>query len=271
MVRRVKAYLKCMKIITDEDTLHKMSMECEPPLGGLPPPLNTVRKRNPSPTPSLASSASSSPSQYSQDPPSPDKRGVLAAAPNKFGAASPQAVKKLLSLSEQSRPRQKSQLTGENSKESPKDASRETSEQLQPVNTPVNLTKESSSVSARPKSRGQQANGCSSQGRNRSQSPQLPARHRRHPQQYHRHQHSGQTLSVHHAIPVSTICPGSPLSSQAWGHSSSVGGRLLHQGGLSIIPRVVHRGPSIAPGVPTPYYLHSGPEDEDDETQVSAV
>merc|ERR1719436_2010631 len=62
MVRRVKAYLKSMKVITNEEELHKMSMECEPPLGGLPPPppLSTTRKRNPSPTPSAASSASSS-------------------------------------------------------------------------------------------------------------------------------------------------------------------------------------------------------------------
>ena len=36
MVRRVKAYLKTMKVITDEDELHKMSLECEPPLGGIP-------------------------------------------------------------------------------------------------------------------------------------------------------------------------------------------------------------------------------------------
>ena len=44
MVRRVKAYLKSMKVITNEEELHKMSMECEPPQGGLPPPppINTV-------------------------------------------------------------------------------------------------------------------------------------------------------------------------------------------------------------------------------------
>ena len=36
MVRRVKAYLKSMKVITDEDILHRMSLECEPPLGGIP-------------------------------------------------------------------------------------------------------------------------------------------------------------------------------------------------------------------------------------------
>merc|ERR1719150_794267 len=65
MVRRVKAYLKSMKVITDEEELHKMSMECEPPSGGLPPPLSTTRKRNPSPTPSAVSSASSTPSHYS--------------------------------------------------------------------------------------------------------------------------------------------------------------------------------------------------------------
>ncbi len=35
MVRRVKAYLKNMKVITDEEKLHAMSLECEPPVGGL--------------------------------------------------------------------------------------------------------------------------------------------------------------------------------------------------------------------------------------------
>ena len=101
MVRRVKAYLKSMKVITNEEELHKMSMECEPPLGGLPPPppINTVRtlhicplptntyavqvrKRNPSPSPSAVSSASSTPSHYSNND---DKRNCLTAAPNKFG------------------------------------------------------------------------------------------------------------------------------------------------------------------------------------------
>merc|ERR1719350_1269276 len=56
MVRRVKAYLKNMQVITNEDELHKMSLECEPPSGGVPHPpaatvLSTVRKRNPSPSP----------------------------------------------------------------------------------------------------------------------------------------------------------------------------------------------------------------------------
>ena len=34
MVRRVKAYIKNMKVITDEEKLLAMSMECEPPSGG---------------------------------------------------------------------------------------------------------------------------------------------------------------------------------------------------------------------------------------------
>ena len=104
----MKAYLKSMKVITDEEELHRMSQEVEPPSGGLAPPplpvLNTVkintskekkqalniqinfqvRKRNPSPSPSAASSSSSTPSQYSH---AEDKRlgHYLAAAPNKFG------------------------------------------------------------------------------------------------------------------------------------------------------------------------------------------
>ena len=42
MVRRVKAYLNNMKIITDEDKLHQMSLECEPPVGGIPMAIQTV-------------------------------------------------------------------------------------------------------------------------------------------------------------------------------------------------------------------------------------
>lgn len=101
MVRRVKAYLKNMKVITDEEKLHAMSLECEPPVGGgtlastavaamqLPQP--SLRKRNPSPTPSAVSSTSSALSN--------GDKGKSPLQP-KFGAASPQAVKKLLALSE---------------------------------------------------------------------------------------------------------------------------------------------------------------------------
>ena len=101
MVRRVKAYLKSMKVITDEEELHRMSQEVEPPAGGvsagLAPPLpaviSSVRKRNPSPSPSAVSSSSSTPSHYSNgtlDQHATDKRlGYLAAAPNKFGQYSP--------------------------------------------------------------------------------------------------------------------------------------------------------------------------------------
>ena len=38
MVRRVKAYLKSMRVITDEEELHRMSQEVEPPSGGQPAP-----------------------------------------------------------------------------------------------------------------------------------------------------------------------------------------------------------------------------------------
>merc|ERR1719245_2008475 len=69
MVRRVKTYLKSMKVITDEEELHRMSLEVEPPSGGLPPPpppaIPSIRKRNPSPSPSAVSSTSSTPSHYS--------------------------------------------------------------------------------------------------------------------------------------------------------------------------------------------------------------
>ena len=48
MVRRVKSYLKNMKIITDykmkdyEEKLHQMSIECEAPVGGIPPSISSL-------------------------------------------------------------------------------------------------------------------------------------------------------------------------------------------------------------------------------------
>ncbi|KAF4533090.1 hypothetical protein B566_EDAN003810 [Ephemera danica] len=93
MVRRVKAYLNQMKVMTDEEQLHKLSLECEP--AGSAPSSVPVRKRHPSPTLSTTSSTSST---------SEGKKGL--GAP-KFGAASPQAVRKMLALSEsKTRPHQ---------------------------------------------------------------------------------------------------------------------------------------------------------------------
>nr|CAD7257644.1 unnamed protein product [Timema shepardi] len=86
MVRRVKAYLNNMRVITDEDKLHILSLECEP--SGSAPNSAPVRKRHPSPTLSTTSSTSST-SEGKKCPPG-----------TKFGAASPQAVRKMLALSE---------------------------------------------------------------------------------------------------------------------------------------------------------------------------
>merc|ERR1712080_253863 len=159
MVRRVKSYLKNMKIVTDykmkdyEEKLHQMSIECEAPVGGIPQSISSLsqhslRKRNPSPTPSAVSSASSA-SHHSNNihnqnnvPASTStvglnsesqKKGMntsgnsfgvnasfsgqsavlnsLSPSHPKFGAASPHAVKKLLALSEQGKTRPKSTNT----------------------------------------------------------------------------------------------------------------------------------------------------------------
>uniref|UniRef100_A0A8D8PXE9 Rap guanine nucleotide exchange factor 6 n=1 Tax=Cacopsylla melanoneura TaxID=428564 RepID=A0A8D8PXE9_9HEMI len=85
MVRRVKAYLAKMKVITDEDKLHMLSNECE--AASVAPGSGNLRKRHPSPTLSTASTASSA------------SEGRKPAAP-KFGSASPTGVRKLLALSE---------------------------------------------------------------------------------------------------------------------------------------------------------------------------
>ncbi|XP_050430519.1 rap guanine nucleotide exchange factor 6 isoform X2 [Adelges cooleyi] len=93
MVRRVKAYLAKMKVITDEEKLHELSMSCEgSSAGGSIMGTGPIRKRHPSPTLSTASSASSA------------SEGLKNSGP-KFGSASPQAVRKLLSLSEPSKTR----------------------------------------------------------------------------------------------------------------------------------------------------------------------
>ncbi|XP_044734898.1 rap guanine nucleotide exchange factor 6 isoform X3 [Chrysoperla carnea] len=97
MVRRVKAYLNNMQVINDESKLHALSLECEGnntsgggsgfgggSSGGSGQP---SRRRHASPAPSTASSTSTT----------SDERKPSG---TKFGAASPQAVRKLLSLSE---------------------------------------------------------------------------------------------------------------------------------------------------------------------------
>lgn len=107
MVRRVKAYLNNMKVITDEDKLHSLSMECEPHGHGSAPNTVTIRKRQPSPTLSTTSSTSST---------SEGKKSLAGSngAGPKFGTASPQAVKKILSLAEttKTRPHQPRHIPG---------------------------------------------------------------------------------------------------------------------------------------------------------------
>nr|CAI5855943.1 unnamed protein product [Callosobruchus analis] len=117
MVRRVKAYLNNLHVETDEQRLHEMSLECEPAaaaatttgsggvgssggVGGMAAGMMggmtgvAVRgKRHPSPAPSTTSSTSSAGGG--------EERKTTA----KFGSASPQAVRKLLALSEPTKTR----------------------------------------------------------------------------------------------------------------------------------------------------------------------
>merc|ERR1719382_953577 len=194
-----------------------------------------TRKRNPSPTPSAVSSASSTPPHYSTGEKQPQfvdekhrlPQSLLAAAPNKFGAASPQAVKKLLSLSEQSRPKVAaserelaSSRVGHQRQKALSASLERTSAGVPDLASPVNLTLESSSVSGRAKENGGGkarvrkaqlslgsaasndsgfgSGGLEQQGRHSvdgqrqcSESPTLPPRRRYH-QHYHR-QHDDET------------------------------------------------------------------------------
>merc|ERR1719234_912427 len=317
MVRRVKAYLKSMKVITDEEELHKMSMECEPPLGGLPPPppLSTTRKRNPSPTPSAVSSASSTPSHYStgekQNLQFGEKsqfldqekhrlpQSLLAAAPNKFGAASPQAVKKLLSLSEQSRPKVAvserdlaSSRVGQQRQKALSASLERGSTGVPDLASPVNLTLESSSVSGRAKESGggksrvrkaqlslgsaasndsgfgsggldQQARHSVDGQRQCSESPTLPPRRRYH-QHYHRQHGKPSGLSVHHAVPVEVVGGGGQqqlLQQQQQQQQQQLGSNQWSEPSRPLIPRAQHRA---APPRHPPYSSYL-PDDDDEE------
>lgn len=153
------------------------------------------------------------------------------------GAASPHAVKKLLSLSEQSsKPRQKpapslEREAGSGGSQVGSVTQAQPRTEVKPADpradqpTPVNLTSESSSVSGRPKEAGgtktkikvrklQNSIGSVTstdsgygQGferleRQHSESPQLPPRRRYH-QHYHRQQHHGKTcltLKLHDCV-----------------------------------------------------------------------
>lgn len=105
MVRRVKAYLNNIKVISEEEHLHQLSLECEPS-GGSAPNTVTIRKRHPSPTLSTTSSTSStSEGRRGQLITGAGVHNTIGIGPPKFGAASPQSVKKILSLSEQNKTR----------------------------------------------------------------------------------------------------------------------------------------------------------------------
>ncbi|KAL5281093.1 RAPGEF2 family protein [Megaselia abdita] len=123
MVKRVKFYLENVKIIEDEDVLHNLSLECEPPnitnnssnnhFGGsgsisggstsAPSTTSSTRKTKNSHRSSPTLSTTSSTSSTSEGRKMFSHSGVPAYP--KFGTASPQAVKKMLSLSETSKTR----------------------------------------------------------------------------------------------------------------------------------------------------------------------
>nr|CAD7394592.1 unnamed protein product [Timema cristinae] len=109
MVRRVKAYLNNMRVLTDEDKLHILSLECEP--SGSAPNSAPVRKRHPSPTLSTTSSTSSTSEGKKCPPGTKFDLHCSYICVNYYlcvdwlvhlvpGAASPQAVRKMLALSE---------------------------------------------------------------------------------------------------------------------------------------------------------------------------
>ncbi|CAH1246956.1 RAPGEF6 [Branchiostoma lanceolatum] len=104
MARRVKQYLANLTIIEDEDKLRELSYKCEPPPTQQPSPTSSaaVKRRNTVPEGPKSNSLLTVPPSHTT------QRRTLAAQQRRhhppgprFGAESPTALKKLLSLSEE--------------------------------------------------------------------------------------------------------------------------------------------------------------------------
>lgn len=280
MVRRVKAYLKNMKVITDEEKLLAMSMECEPPSGGIQIAQPSLRKRNPSPTPSAVSSTSSG---LSEKKINNNTHGGSASSlhPPKFGAASPQAVKKLLALSETSKARPKailpstpSPLSKGHVPHSSNASAHQGQHHHHSLTNSVDLTAESSSVTSLPSTRKAQANNSGSvtsndsgvgfynDNHNAELAPPLPRHHSRTqrplpPQGSSRHRLKvpSPRVAVHHALPE-----GIMHRTRNADHSILINNRLV------LAPSSTSKPPPSL--LRKNVFYHP---DEDDETQVSAV
>jgi len=178
MVRRVKAYLAQRTITKNEDELKKLSQKCESdPERPKPPQIHTMNThpsttsvtsvvstqsvRPVSPSPSNISTTSST-SLVSEGRKSTNSAGQQSGA-KKFGTASPQAVRKLMSLSEPGKTRQrraKHSVSSLHSINSPpgsppptnakKVKGHERSQSDCSVTQPVSLSAESSSVTSLP-------------------------------------------------------------------------------------------------------------------------
>ncbi|XP_067104168.1 rap guanine nucleotide exchange factor 2 [Osmerus mordax] len=128
MARKVKQYLSHLNLETNEDSLHTLSMQCEPSVNTLPKSSGDRKRPDTSPVVSRAASQQrgqlTKSGQALQVPavalyPSRKKVPVKDLPP--FGTSSPQSLKKILSLSEEASERQKRQ---------PDDAASNSSSQL---------------------------------------------------------------------------------------------------------------------------------------------
>jgi len=211
-------------------------------------------------------------------------------------------VKKLLSLSEQSRPKVgaserdlASSRVGHQRQKTLSASLERASTGVPDLASPVNLTLESSSVSGRAKESGggkarvrkaqlslgsaasndsgfgsggldQQARHSVDGQRQCSESPTLPPRRRYH-QHYHRQHGKPSGLSVHHAVPVEVVGGGGGGHQQLLQqqHQQQLGNHQWAEP-RPLIPRAQHRA---APPRHPPYSSYL--PDDDDETQVSAV
>merc|ERR1740131_90050 len=290
MVRKVKAYLNTIQSNEDEEALLKHSLEVEPPQvkssihvgsssslrsGGA----NSNTARPPSPTPSRASAGSTM----------SDGTKSLASAPGKFGASSPEAERKLMSLAEPG----KRKLT----------KSSKSSYSLSPGPSPVQLRRDSDQPLPRRVGSGSLVISTSSGAMSSSTSSvsavpvhlsaesssvtSLPG--------LRRPSVSSQDEDVLERKVSSLSCGGISLGSDGVGalrttrtslpspppprppdyhHSGSSMARSLKTGIRPRVSRTLSRdggGPSAGGGSPQQQQQHQQQQDEEDETQVSAV
>eukprot|EP00106_Octopus_bimaculoides_P019406 XP_014786848.1 PREDICTED: rap guanine nucleotide exchange factor 2-like isoform X2 [Octopus bimaculoides] len=215
MIKRVKSYLNKMPVITDEDKLQELSLQCEPP---------PTRRRDTSPALNVANSSGVTINAN-------DEKRSYPVGP-KFGSESPEAVRKLLALSNKVRPHNPKQHHPPTPLTSPITPRRPTSPR-QTRSVPVLLSHESSSVNSM-SNLTRKPSRTGSIGSSESASPTSSL---------NSYQHQYETDSGHNSIASSNFDSRS-TSSIGSSNSPTPARRINHVPQSAVLPTLTYQAPS---------------------------